>query len=488
MSLNAAIRAALRRAGERIVLIDAARRWSGHALDSEAEALAQTLAARLPAEARVLLFMKNRAEYVVAQIALERAGLVRMPVNYRATAHELAALVERFSPALALTDRAGRERLPGGLPALALDDATAWRGLRHAPLPDVSGAALASINLTSGSSGEPKGAMLTHDAWAHVCRNMLIDRDIRADDIILHIGPLTHAAGTYVAPHLLRGATNVIVDYDGPPSLFAAIERHRATAFTCVPTVLTRLLDDPAIDRFDLASLRQVIYGAEPIPRNTLEAAWRRFGAKLTQNYGLTEAMMTVATLQGAAHLRDGALRHDAIGRPYSFVEVCLRDADGEPVPQGTAGELTIRSDHLMTGYWDDPAATAQVLRGGWLFTGDEAVEASDGVLTLTGRLKDLVISGGFNIAPREVEAAISGYAGVSEAAVFGLPDPQWGERLIAVVAGDESRIEDWRRQARAELGIKAPKQWLCRQGLPRTANGKIDKARLKQEVGDARD
>jgi acyl-CoA synthetase (AMP-forming)/AMP-acid ligase II len=311
---------------------------------------------------------------------------------------------------------------------------------------------------------------------------MLVDRDIRSADRLAHVGPLTHASGTYATPHLLRGAANIIVDYQSPSDLLEAIERDRITVFTCVPTLLTRLLADPGAGRADCSSLRRICYGAEPIQPNTLAAAISRFGPILVGNYGLTEAMMTVAFLPEDADPDGEGAGAGLIGRPYTFVEVVLRRPDGSPADPGESGEITVRSDHVMQGYWRRPKETAEALRSGWLWSGDLAVQEQGGLLRLIGRSKDMVITGGFNIYPREVETVLAGYGGVREAAVFGAPDEHWGERLVAVLAG-RFDLDEIRRAAKAELGIKAPKQWLVLEELPRTANGKVDKASLKAEA-----
>jgi acyl-CoA synthetase (AMP-forming)/AMP-acid ligase II len=485
------LRAALRRSGERTALVHGERHWTAAALDQAAERLASGLAARLPKGARVLLFMANRAEYLLLQIALERAGLVRVPVNRLCTAAEVERICEDCEASAIFCDESTRPRLAGieGLWICSVDgDATGgsgWSALSEDPsggLPDVRAADLASINYTSGTSGNAKGVVLTVGNWMAVYRNMLVDRDIRSDDRLAHVGPLTHASGTYATPHLLRGAANVIVDYEGPSDLLRAIEQDRISVFSCVPTLLTRLLGDPAARSADCSSLRRICYGAEPIQPNTLASAVSRFGPILVQNYGLTEAMMTVAFLPEDADPAGERAGAGLIGRPYTFVEVVLRRPDGNAADPGESGEITIRSDHVMQGYWRRPRETAEALRGDWLWSGDLAVEEPGGMLRLVGRSKDLVISGGFNIYPREVESVLAGYRGVREAAVFGTPDDDWGERLVAVLAGSFD-VEEISSTAKAELGIKAPKQWLVVEELPRTANGKIDKVKLKAEV-----
>ncbi|MGZ5921089.1 MAG: class I adenylate-forming enzyme family protein [Rhizomicrobium sp.] len=474
----------------RIVLADSHVAYTAAQLDAQADRLARALAARYQPGERIIFFMRNRPEYVVLQLACERAGLVRVPVNRLYTGGEVARIVDAAKPVALFYDADTGARVSAPAvdgPWLCSIDSDEWsRFLGEAPdieLPEVAPDALCSLNFTSGTTGKPKGVMMSHANWAAVYTNMLVDRDIRGDDKFIHIGPLTHASGAYIAPNLIRGAQNILVGMRTPADLFDAIERHRATVFSCVPTVLTRIIADESRHGRDISSLRRVIYGAEPIPPNTLQGALEYFGPILVQNYGLTEAMMTVCFRSEPDHLHGGA---DCIGRPYSFVEVAMRDEHGRPVPDGAVGELTIRGGQVMLGYWQMPEATDAVLQDGWLKSGDLAVRDPDGRIRLVGRAKDLVISGGFNIYPSEVEAWFCSLPGITEAAVFGLPDPGWGEKLVAVVVCDASvavSVDALRERARAELGYKSPKLIEMRPVLPRTANGKIDKSALKQDI-----
>lgn len=484
---------AARRYGDRVALRHGDRAWTFAAFDVAADRIATGLARRLGAGARVALFMANCAEYLLLQCAIERAGLVRVPVNARATAHELAAIVADCEPEALFCDRSTADRVaPGPRWTVSVDD-EAFAELAAAPVDRarLDRAALdhlCSINYTSGTSGRPKGAMLAHRNWAALYRNMLIDRDIRGEDVLAHVGPLTHASGTYFVPWFLRGATSVVVEGGTVEGLLAAIERHRVTVFTCVPTVLTRIVNHPELERFDLRSLRAIGYGAEPIPRNTLEKALAKFGPILTQNYGQTEAMMTCTTLPPEDHFVPGTRepRIGCIGRPYTFVEIVLRDSTGTPVAPGEVGEITVRSDHVMGGYWRMPEETAKVLREGWLWTGDLARMDATGLITLTGRSKEMLISGGHNIYPQELEAVLTSCPGVLEAAVVAQPDPDWGEIAVAFVSlaeGSRLAAADIRAAVRPRLGIRTPKRIEIVPALPKTGNGKVDKKLLRERL-----
>jgi acyl-CoA synthetase (AMP-forming)/AMP-acid ligase II len=467
------------------------------------QALAAGLAARLPQGSRVGLFMANRAEYMLLQFALERAGLVRVPLNMRFTRHEVAQVLRDCEAAALFFDSATADRadpLAGEFAALwfcCVDENEGLRGPAWTELLATEGVlpqftqpeALCSINYTSGTSGVPKGVMLTHRNWSALTRNMLIDRDMRGDDIVGHVGPLTHASGTYFVPWFLRGACNVIIEGGTVDGLLAAVGREKITVFTCVPTVLTRIINHPELESFDLSSLRAIGYGAEPIPFNTLEKALARFGPILTQNYGLTEAMMTVTTLSPEEHfITDEASgqrvpRAGCIGRPYTFVEVVLRDERGQQVPVGEIGEITIRSEHMTQGYWNRAEETAKVLRQGWLWSGDLARRDEKGFITMAGRSKDMLISGGFNIYPAELEAVLTNHPQVVEAAVFGVADPDWGEVAVAFVvpvAGSAPTDQDLLEHCKPILGLRSPRRFAFLDALPKNANGKVDKPRLK--------
>lgn len=499
MNLSIVTSQAARLHGERIAIVEGDRQWTYRAFDALIDHLASGLAERFAPGERVGVMMANCAEAVMLQFALERASLVRVPINFRYTAHELGTLMAHCGAQALFFDatcaQTVRSASFGDAVARIQVDATAqstWASLLATPVrPDLlhraEAGTLATINYTSGTTGSPKGVMLSHGNWAAVYRNMLVDRDLRNDDVVAYVGPLTHASGAYLAPWFWRGACNVILPQPTPERLVDLIERRRITAFTCVPTFLTKLLSLPDIASRDLSSIRLVGYGAEPIPANTLERAWKLLGPVLWQNYGQTEAMMTCVHLPPADHVRMGAdgqaeLVHGLLGRPYTFVEVVLRDENGQPVPPGQPGELTVRADHVMQGYWNQPDATHAALRDGWLWTGDLAVADESGMLRLVGRRKEMLICGGFNIYPGEVESLLTGVPGVLEAAVVPRPDPAWGEVAVAFVvldAGAQHDAASLIAALRPTLGIKTPKAWHLVPELPKTANGKIDKRAL---------
>lgn len=498
MNLSTITAQAARSHGERIAIADGNRQWTYHDFDLCVDHLASGLARQFPAGARVGVMMSNCAEAVMLQFALERASLVRVPVNFRYTGQELAMVTADCGAAAVFfnavcTATVYSAKLLPSVQRIEVSDVSAqWTALRDARVePErlhlATSGTLATINYTSGSTGAPKGVMLSHGNWVAVYRNMLIDRDLRADDIVAYVGPLTHASGAYLAPWFWRGARNIIVVPPTSANLIDLIEQESITAFTCVPTFLTKMLAHPGIESRNLSSLRLVGYGAEPLPANTLERGWALLGPILWQNYGQTEAMMTCVHLPPKDHVsvsNDGTttLRHGLLGRPYTFVEVVLRDENGVTVPPGEVGELTIRAEHVMQGYWNQADATAATVRDGWLWTGDLALADQDGMLRLVGRRKDMLICGGFNIYPSQIESLLTGLDGVREAAVVARPDADWGEVAVAFVVLAKTSSQDAASLAaslRPVIGIKTPKAWHLVSELPKNANGKIDKREL---------
>ena len=504
-ALGAIAAQAARKYAARSCLSYAGRDWNYAEFEAAVSVLSSGLAARLPAGARVALFMANRPEYLFLQLALERAGLVRVPLNARFTTHEVCVILEDCGADALFFDRSTADRaaeaslsIPGLWCCQAggkdVANGATWSELNNTSAArvearEISSEDLCSINYTSGTSGKPKGVMLTHRNWSAMIRNMLVDRDMRADDVVAHIGPLTHSSGAYFLPWFLRGARSVIVEGGGVDQLLETIPRERVTAFTCVPTLLTRVVNHAGIGRVDLGSLRAIGYGAEPIPFNTLEKALRLFGPILTQNYGQTEAMMTVTLLRPEEHFAPqgkdapSSLRVGCIGRPYSFVEVALRAGDGRVVEAGEVGEITVSSEHVMGGYWNRREETDKVLRQGWLWTGDLATRDAEGYITLAGRSKDMLISGGYNVYPAEIEALLTSHPDVLEAAVVGLPDPDWGERVVACVSAAPGRsieVAALVSHCKPILGFRTPKQFMVIEALPKNANGKVDKGVLK--------
>ena len=332
--------------------------------------------------------------------------------------------------------------------------------------------------------------MLSHKNWEIVQRNLLSVRDFNSTDVIALMGPLSHASGAYLVPCLVSGTTMVLPQETAADPLADEIERHNVTILQCVPTLLTRLISSERFRKVGRKHLRLIIYGAESIPFSTLKSAIDAFGPILAQNYGLTEAAMTCATLPPNEHFAevDGErqLRHGIIGRPYPFVEISIRAEDGSEVENGSIGEITIRSPHVMLGYWNNPEATAEALRDDWLWSGDLGRKTADGYIEMVGRSKDMIICGGMNVYPSEIQAYLSRQDGVQETVAFGISDDAWGEIIVAVIVllqDTTSAREELQQNTRRDLGIRTPKTWVYLDELPRTNNNKFDISKLRSQL-----
>jgi long-chain acyl-CoA synthetase len=318
---------------------------------------------------------------------------------------------------------------------------------------------------------------------------MLIERDIREGDVMVHVGPMSHATGTYVLPHYLKGGTNIIMTHFDPDDFLSTVEKERVTTVMMVPTMVIRLLSCD-VKKYNLKSLRKIMYGAAPMPVARLKEAIQIFGNIFSQGYGLTEAPMTVATLKERDHFVEGkeelTRRLSAAGRPYLTVDVKIVDDDGQELPAGEAGEIIIKSDHVMGGYWKDPEATQESIRQGWLFSGDVGKFDEKGFLYIVDRKKDMLISGGFNIYPKEVEDAIYKHPAVKEVAVIGIPDAEWGESVQAVVVlkeGMKATPADIIDTCKDHLAsYKKPRSVEFIDELPKNPYGKIQKKVLQEK------
>jgi len=341
---------------------------------------------------------------------------------------------------------------------------------------------------TSGTTGRPKGATLTH-------RNLLAmaaayrDVDtIEAQDHLLHAAPMSHGSGLYIIPHIAAGAAQVVplsgkfkeeelvglVNHFGHCTIFAA------------PTMLQRLLLNAATD--NLPGLKTMILGGGPLYVEDCITALKKFGPKLAQIYGQGETPMTITGMSKqqmyAAFERNDLDFLGSVGTPFSSIEVAVVDGNDKPVPTGDMGEIVVRGDTVMSGYWHNPDASADTLRGGWLHTGDVGCFDANRVLTLKDRSKDLIISGGTNIYPREVEECLLRHPAVQEACVLGLPDPQWGESVVAALVPtpgatvDTTDVDQFCIDHLARF--KRPKTYLVVDELPKTATGKVLKAKVK--------
>ncbi|QRP43204.1 class I adenylate-forming enzyme family protein [Amycolatopsis sp. FDAARGOS 1241] len=454
---------------------------------------------------RGVLLLGNCTEFFEAEHALFSGGFVRTALSVRLHLREVVHILNDCTAAVVFADAAWAERLAGirgELPALrhvvtvagGPGDTTLAELRAHDPAPPARPDAgdPAAILYTSGTTGLPKGATLSHANWAAMIRNELLELPPGADhDLVLHVAPLSHLSG-YVAPsYFVRGATHLTCAKFDAASTLDLIARHRVTILPMVPTMLNLLVLAAEQRPGAYSSLRTVVYAGSPIAPDRLARARAVFGDVFVQFYGLSELPIPIACLSAADHAFDpGAgvpARLASAGRVSPFVQVKLVDDTGEEVGPGEIGEITVRGDQTMMGYWRMPEATAAVLSpGGWAGTGDLGRFDDEGYLYIVDRKKDMVVTGGFNVYPTEIENVVSTVAGVAEVAVVGVPDETWGEALKAIVVvrdGHTVTADDVVAVCAEHLAsYKKPRSVEFAAELPKTGSGKIMRRRLRDQ------
>jgi fatty-acyl-CoA synthase len=344
---------------------------------------------------------------------------------------------------------------------------------------------------TGGTTGKPKGVMLANrSVWLQAVL-LLAARDLPHDLCLLCPTPISHGAGAMIVPTLWRGGTVVLQRGFDPERFIDALEKHRANMAFLVPTMIYTLLDHPRSRTADFSSLQTLSYGASPMSPARIREARARFGPVLAQSYGQTECPSNILQLTQDDHCRTDVDTSTAAGMPYPGVTVVLLDEHDQPVQPGSVGELCVRSPLVMDGYWKQPELTAQALRNGWLHTGDMARQDGFGFFHLVDRKKDMIVSGGFNVYPKEVEDALTTHPDVAAAAVIGVPDEKWGEAVKAVVvlkSGATADADGLKALIRASKGaVNTPKTIDFVDQLPLTPLGKPDKKQLRDRYWQGR-
>ena len=485
MQVGSLIRDAARKFGEAPCLTAERRTVSFTEFDQATDRVGNALLAGGVAPGdRVGVLLPNGIEGLVVYYALAKAGLVRVPLNHRETPAEWTYKLE---------DSGSRALVHSGTPIDGPDliqswdhewlERTAWSGpTEPCDVPrDVE--APYRLGYTGGTTGRPKGAVLTmrseHAELAHFLVDLL--PGVGPGDVMLHAAPVIHASGAFFLPHLVRGAHNIVMTAWDPSAYLEELQRTGATASFLVPTMIAMAIDEPGAEGLEVPRLRRLCWGASPMAPSVSRRAEQVFGRVLAQTYGQAEAPMAITVLQPDEHDRMGSA-----GRPYSLVEVRVVDEDDREVPVGESGEVVTRGQHVMSGYWNRPEASAETLRGGWLHTGDIGRMDEDGFLYLVDRRNDVIITGGSNVYPREIEDALSGHPAVREAAVVGLPSERWGEVVHAVVAlrpGAQASVEELLAYATERVaGYKRPRSLAVWDALPKSPANKI----LRREVRDA--
>jgi long-chain acyl-CoA synthetase len=449
---------------------------------------------------RVGLLMRNSAAYVELLYACWAAGAAAIPINIKLHPKEVAFILDdaRASLCFVTDDVDGRSvdaARNGGATTFIDVDSREYRDLLHAPpaaLAEVASDDVAWLFYTSGTTGRPKGVMLTHRNLLAMTLNYLADVDAAAPgEHLLHAAPMSHGSGIYILPNVAAAATQLVpasrgFDVAEIDQILALVPKVKLFA---APTMVMRLVDGM---RGEAQGLKHIVYGGGPMYVADCLRALDRLGPRLTQIYGQGEAPMTITVLPATEHVDDHDRRRNerlaSVGRAQTGVELAVFDADDRPVGEGEIGEVCVRGEMVMRGYLDNAEATARTLAGGWLHTGDLGRLDAQGYLTLVDRSKDLIISGGSNIYPREVEEVLLRHPRVREAAVVGLKDADWGEIAVAaiVAAGeppDEATLDAFCLEHIARF--KRPKRYVFVDELPKNATGKVLKRELRERLGD---
>jgi long-chain acyl-CoA synthetase len=451
---------------------------------------------------RVAIAMGNRPEFYETLFAIWHAGLIGVPINPKLHSKEFEYILSNSQARVCFVSPdliASIGYLPYQVQELELVIATGspdYRVLIGADvidMIDVLPTAPAWLFYTSGTTGRPKGATLTHRNLLSMTLSYFADIDkIGPYDTIIHAAPMSHGSGLYGLPHIAKAANNVMPasQHFDPAEIWLLVEMHRGVSFFAAPTMIKRLTESATLATSD--HLKTIIYGGAPMYRADLERALDVIGPRLVQIYGQGESPMTISALSKQSHADRNHPRYldmlGSVGFQRTDVEVRIVDEDGMPLALGEVGEITVRGDVVMAGYWNNPQATQHALRDGWLYTGDVGCFDADGFLTLIDRSKDLIISGGSNIYPREIEEVLLRHPGVMQVSVVGAPHPEWGEEVVALVvpapgmsvcaeALDALCLENIAR-------FKRPKRYRFIDALPMNNYGKVLKTDLRKLLG----
>ena len=491
--------------GPLIGVVDGDRRFTYSEYAARCHAFAAALRDDVGVRAgdRVAYLCGNTAELLEAYYAVLLAGAVLTPLNIRLAPSELQFILDDAGAA-ALVVHPDLAPIADGLtPKRRVDIGDDYETLVAAHLGvavdpgPIDEDAVCEVFYTSGTTGSPKGAMLTHRALATHATDSALTLGLGHRDVVLHTIALFHVNG-WGTPHYvtLLGGTHVLINRFDAGEVLRLVEQERVTRLSLVPTMVTELLRHPDIAARDLSSLVQVTVGGAPPGPNMLASLEDAIGCEVICGYGLTEAapQLTKASLLRSHDdltPEEQRRRKATTGLPNVGVDLRVLDDNDEEVPRDgrSVGEICVRSNHVMAGYWNQPEASAEVLRGGWLRTGDLATVDGEGYVTIVDRRKDIIVSGGENISSVQVENRLVEHPAVLEAAVVGVPDEKWGEVPVAYVslvpgatAVDEAELIAWVRAGLAHF--KAPRKVQVVDELPKSGTGKIQKARLRQQGG----
>ncbi len=454
---------------------------------------------------RIALYMKNRVEYLELMYAVWWLGAVIVPVNHKLHAKEVEWIINDAKARILCTD--GGSACAGlqlnepcrdlGVDTDEYRAATQSVGTPVEPPVEVGSNHLAWLFYTSGTTGRPKGVMLSHGNLLAMSLCYPVDVDeVRADDAACYAAPMSHGAGLYNFIHVRQGSRHVVPKSRGfdAAEIFDLGRTVGSLSLFAAPTMVKRMVEYAEAHGRDGTGLRTIVYGGGPMYQADIEHALKVMGARFVQIYGQGESPMTITALSRAV-ISDQSHpkwreRLGSVGLPHSCVEVRIVDESSRACPPHTAGEVLVRGATVMQGYWQNEAGSRETLAEGWLHTGDVGYLTEDGFLVLTDRLKDVIISGGTNIYPREVEEILTAHPSVFEAAVVGAPNREWGEEVVAFIVAKPGRtctgqeLDDWCQQHMA--AFKRPRRYEFCSDLPKNNYGKIPKAVLRETLSSA--
>ncbi|HLZ85362.1 MAG TPA: long-chain fatty acid--CoA ligase [Caulobacteraceae bacterium] len=456
---------------------------------------------------RVAILAENCPEYADCYYGVPGAALALTLLNYRLAPRELAYIIGNSEPRILVVEakylpaiRQIRDQIPSVERILLIDgtaeDCESFAEFRDAGAAVESTRRAAETDLcwllyTSGTTGLPKGAMLSHRNLMAGILNSMAGWEVGAAEVSMYTFPMFHVAGYVMPMWHLRCFPIVLMRSFDPPTLLANVEKYRITNTSMAPTMVAMLLENPDTDRHDLSSLTRIGYGAAAMPGEVLRRARERWPqVNFGTGFGMTELSGNVMTMGAADHVRaaeQGLEILRSVGKQMPLARVRVVDDAGADVPTGTAGEIIVKGDQVLSGYWRNPEATAGSFTDGWFHTGDVGRWDEDGYLYIVDRKKDMILTGGENVYPREVEEVLYRHPAVVEAAVIGAPDPRWGEKVVAVVCvrdGHEATGADLVAFCREEIAsYKKPKHVIFIEVLPKNASGKVLKRELRDQI-----
>ena len=451
----------------------------------------------------VALAMTNCPQFFETLFGAWHAGLVAVPVNAKLHPNEFAWILDHSRARICFTTPDLVEGIAGladeidTLEAVVSVGDPAYEAMATGPGMDMAPAAPtdpAWLFYTSGTTGRPKGATLTHRVLLAMTMAYFADIDhVEPGDALIQAAPVSHGSGMFSLPHVARAACNVIPESGrfAPDEIFSIVNAREGVSFFAAPTMITRLLNAPGAGDMNPANLKTITCGGGPMYVADLRRALEMWGPRLYQLFAQGEAPMTVTGLSRRHHAMADHPRYEdwlaSVGFPRTGVEVRVADEDDADLPPGEPGEILARGDVVMAGYWRDPEATARTLRGGWLHTGDAGTLDATGFVTLKDRIKDMIISGGSNIYPREIEEVLLRHEAVLEASVVGRPHPEWGEEVVAFVVEREGQCAEDAALDRLCLDhiarFKRPRRYLRIGSLPKNNYGKVLKTALRERL-----